>query len=295
MATITERLSKNEILLADGAMGTQLFARGLEAGACPELWNTENPEALSDIARTYADAGADIVFTNTFGGSSIRLGHYNLSKRTSELNRAGVKTARAAISDDIFIAASIGPSGGMLEPLGELSEDELRISFTEQISAVIEAGADMIAIETMTDISEATIAVQAARQLSPSIPISATMTFDKTVNGFFTIMGVSVKQAVDELSNAGADILGSNCGNGIELMIEIAKEFKSVTDLPLLIQANAGLPETEDGKLVYRETPAMLAAGAGRLIENSVSIIGGCCGTTPAHISAMRQKIDHLK
>jgi 5-methyltetrahydrofolate--homocysteine methyltransferase len=292
MATILERLARNETLLADGAMGTQLFARGLEAGACPELWNAENPEALADIARTYADAGANIILTNTFGGSSIRLGHYNLSDRTAELNSAAVKIARSSVTEDKFIAASIGPSGGMLEPLGDLSVDELRDSFTEQISAVIDAGADMIAVETMTDIAEATIAVKAARGLSSSIPISATMTFDKTANGFFTIMGVSVKQAAEELAKAGANIVGSNCGNGMELMIEIAQEFKTVTDLPLLIQANAGLPETEDGKLVYRETPTMMAEGTALLIESGVSIIGGCCGTTPAHIEAMRLKID---
>jgi len=295
MAGLRERIAAGEILVADGAMGTMLFAKGIAPGSCPEAVNLDRPELLREIASEYLAAGADIIQTNTFGGSPLKLAMYGLENRAEEINRAAVEAVRAAVGNRVFVSGSCGPSGKILKPFGDTEPEAVYESFRTQMKCLTETGVDVVCIETMTDITEATLAIKAARSVSPTIPVMATMTFDKIPRGFYTIMGVSIKQAAAELEKAGANIIGSNCGHGIETMLEVAREFKAVSRLPMIIQSNAGLPELVDGKPVYRETPQFMADKARQLAEMGVSIIGGCCGTTPAHIAAIRTMVDEYK
>ncbi len=292
MLPLFERLSKGDILLSDGAMGTMLFERGLKSGDCPEKINLEKPEILTEIAALYIDAGADIVSTNTFGGSPLKLAQYGLDGKTEEINAAAIRAARRSVNDRAFVAASVGPCGRLLEPYGDCQPGQVSDGFRRQLEAIFFEGVDVVFVETMTDINEAILAVKAAKALSPSTPVSACMTFDETPRGFFTIMGVSVEQACKELGEAGADIVGSNCGNGIENMVKIAAEFARHTTLPIIIQSNAGLPAIVDGKPIYSETPEFMAANCDQLLDSGVRIIGGCCGTTPQHIASIREIID---
>ena len=295
MHPLLDRIRSGATLVGDGAMGTMLFERGLQPGECPERWNLERPEVLEEIAQLYLEAGADIISTNTFGGSVLKLQQYDLDSRTEEINTAAIRAVRKAIDDHAYLSASCGPSGQMLAPLGDVSQEEMSESFVRQITAFAHEGVDLICIETMTDLNEATLAVKAAKAAAPNTPVAATMTFDDTPNGFYTIMGVSIEQAACGLAEAGADIIGSNCGNGIENMIKIAREFKKHTTLPIIIQSNAGLPEMHGDTVVYPETPAFMADKCRELVEIDVNIIGGCCGTTPAHIAAIRKVVDKHK
>ncbi|HUU45301.1 MAG TPA: homocysteine S-methyltransferase family protein, partial [Acidobacteriota bacterium] len=283
---MSERLQSREVLVADGAMGTMLFERGLTPGECPERVNLERPEILEEIAHLYLDAGSDIVLTNTFGGSPLKLAQYGLDDRTEDINAAAVRAVRKAVGDRAYVAASCGPCGRLLMPYGDVEPEEVAAGFERQVRALVAAGIDMLCVETMTDLAEAKLAVRAAKSVAPSLPVTATMTFDPTPRGFFTIMGNSIAQAAEGLAEAGADIIGSNCGNGIEKMVEIAAEFRKCTSLPLIIQSNAGLPEMRDGRPTYPETPEFFARGCRRLLDIGVSIVGGCCGTTPEHIAA---------
>jgi 5-methyltetrahydrofolate--homocysteine methyltransferase len=292
MKNLLEQARGGRTLVGDGAWGTMLMARGLEQGQCPELVNLEKPEILGEIASLYLDAGAELITTNTFGGSSLKLAAYDLADRTEEINRHAVQELRPLVGDRAYISASVGPTGKILEPYGDAAPEDVSESFSRQIGALIEAGADVICVETMMDLTEAQLAIRAARSLSGEIPIIATMTFNATPRGFFTMMGTSVTQAAAGLEEAGANIIGSNCGNGIEKMIEIASELKQSTNLPIIIQSNAGLPENRDGAVVYPETPEFMAEQAGRLLELGVAVIGGCCGTGPDHIRAFRGLVD---
>ncbi len=291
MKPLLKRLENGEVLVADGAMGSMLIERGLEPGECPESWNLTRPEVLEEIAQSYLDAGAAIIQTNTFGGSPMRLADYGLDVRTEEINESAVSIVRRVIKDRAYLSGSCGPSGKILEPYGDASPEDLQRGFQRQIEALAGAGVDLICVETMIDLNEAVLAVKAAKTVSPATPVMATMTFEKTPNGFFTVMGASVTEAVRGLEQAGAEIVGSNCGNGLEIMVEIAREFSKATDLPLIIQSNAGLPESRDGKLFYTETPGFFAGKTAELVDAGVSIIGGCCGTTPEHIRRIAEVI----
>jgi 5-methyltetrahydrofolate--homocysteine methyltransferase len=291
---LLERIADGEVLVADGAMGTMLIARGLPPGTCPEEWNLTRPEVLEEIASSYLEAGAEIITANTFGASPMKLAPYGLADRTEEVNAAGVAAARNAVGDKAYVLGDVGPTGRLLEPYGDADPDEVYESFKRQAKALVSAGVDVIFVETMMDLIEASLAVKAIREVSSDVPVVATMTFDETPGGFYTIMGVSVEDAAADLAAAGADVVGSNCGNGIENMVKITREFHARTDLPLIIQSNAGLPETVDGELVYRETPEFMAARIKDLLDVGVSIIGGCCGTTPEHIRAIRAAVDSL-
>ena len=292
MKPLMERIAAGERLLGDGAMGTMLMARGLKTGACPERWNLEHPETLEEIARLYLEAGADIIETNTFGGSPLKLSQYHLADQADEINRAAVESVRKAVGDRAYISGSVGPSGQMLQPYGDVTPDEMTDAFERQTRALVEAGVDVLCIETMTDLGEARLAIEAARRNGPDIHIIATMTFDRTPNGFYTVMGATVEQAVAGLHASGADIVGSNCGNGIDNMVALAVEFRRHTDRPLMIQSNAGLPALVDGDVRYGESPEFMAERVGRLLDLGVNIVGGCCGTTPEHIAAFRTVID---
>jgi 5-methyltetrahydrofolate--homocysteine methyltransferase len=296
MESILERIKKGEILIADGAMGSLLMARAgdLIKGKCPEVINIPRPDILEEVAGLYLDAGSDIVSTNTFGGSPLKLSDYSLDGDMEEINRAALQAARKAVDQrggKGYVSVSIGPCGKMLKPLGNVEPEAMYDNFYRQLQVTIDAGADIVCVETMTDAQEAILAVKAARAVSSSIPVMATMTFDKKPRGFFTMMGVTIEKAARELEAAGADIIGSNCGNGIENMIEIAREFKNVSSLPLIIQANAGLPELKGDEVIYPETPEFMAEKSKELAAAGVSVVGGCCGTTPDHIRAIARAL----
>lgn len=290
-----DRIRNGEVLLADGAIGTMLFLRGLAPGQCPEKTNLDRPDILEDIAQLYLDAGADMIQTNTFGASPLKLAQYGLDNRTEEINSRAVKAVRKVTAGKAYVAASVGPCGKLLEPYGNTAPDDVAAGFERQIKTLVATGVDILCIETMTDLNEAVIAVKAARKVSPTTPLSVTMTFDVTPQGIFTIMGNTVTQCVEALTDAGADILGSNCGNGIDNMTLIAAEFKRTSKLPLIFQANAGLPVAKGDQLLYPETPEFMAEKCRRLLEMGVSIVGGCCGTTPDHIAALRKMIDKFR
>ena len=292
MESFRTRVDRGEVVLADGAIGSLLMARGLAAGAAPESLNLTQPQVLEEIARLYLDAGAEIIQTNTFGASPLKLANYALAGEAAAINQNAVAAVRRAVGERAYVSASCGPSGRILKPFGDTEAEALYESFRTQMQAVIAAGADIVCVETMSDINEARLAVQAARSVSASIPLMATMTFEATPRGYFTIMGVSIAAACSELAKAGADLIGSNCGNGSAQMVAIAREFKKISKLPLVIQANAGVPELRQGRVHYPETPEFMAGKGRELVAAGVSVLGGCCGTTPEHTRAMRRALD---
>jgi len=292
MESLRERLARGGLVVGDGAWGTMLMARGLSPGHPPESLVLERPEVVREVALLYLDAGAELLTTNTFGGSPLSLGSWGLGERAEEINARAVAIAREAAAGRAWVQASVGPTGRILAPLGDTEPGEVGEAFARQIRAQAQAGADIVCIETMTDLTEALLAVRAAREMAPGLPVIATMTFDPTPRGFFTMMGVSVERAARALAEAGADVVGSNCGNGIDRMVAIARELRRFTSLPLAIRSNAGLPETRGGEVVYPETPELMAGRIPSLLEVGVSIVGGCCGTTPDHVRAFRRVID---
>lgn len=292
MASLLERIAAGETLLADGAMGTMLQARGLEPGGCPEAFNLERPEVLEEIARLYREAGSDIVLTNTFGGSPLKLSAYGLEERCEEIQRAGIRAARSGAGPGALVALSCGPCGHLLQPYGEADPGRVAEGFRRQIAAAAVEGIDLVCVETMTDLNEALLALGAAKEAAPGLPVSVTMTFDETPRGFYTIMGTSVERAGGALAEAGADLIGSNCGNGVEAMVRIAAELGAQGALPLVIQSNAGLPRIRGAEIVYPESPEFMAARVPALLESGVRLLGGCCGTTPAHIARFRRALD---
>jgi len=289
---LLERLAAGEVLVGDGAIGSLLIDEGLSPGECPEAWNLTRPDLLETIAASYRDAGADFIATNTFGGSPLKLAAYGLEGKTEEINRRAVELARRGAGGRALVVASCGPSGRILEPYGDTDPGEVLESFARQMRVLAGAGVDAVCIETMTDLGEAVLAVRAAKSAAPSLPVMATMTFDRTSRGFFTIMGNTIAASAAALADAGADVVGSNCGNGIENMIDIAREMRAASRLRILIQSNAGLPEIRGDRAVYPETPSFMAEKARELLAIGVSIVGGCCGTTPEHIAALRAVVD---
>jgi len=292
MENILARLQRGDVLVGDGALGTQLMKRGLTHGEPPEIFNLTKPHVLEEIASLYLDAGAEIVTTNSFGASSLRLRQFSMDQEVEKINRGAVQAVRRAVGNKAYVSASVGPTARMIKPVGDTEPEEVCSSFRQQMGALLAAGADMICIETMTDPVEAALAIRAARSLDSKIPVMATMTFGKTPQGFFTLMGTSIEKAASALEGAGADIIGSNCGDGTDNMIGIAGEFRKYSRLPVAIQSNAGLPVASDGDLVYPETPEYVAGKAVELLKLGVQIIGGCCGTGPEHIRAIRKVVD---
>ncbi len=281
---ILDEIRSKGVLLSDGALGTILQSKGLKPGECPELWNITHRKEVREIADSYILAGADIISTNSFGGSRIKLSQYGLGDRTVEINQAAAEIYREAAGTGRHVAGSVGPTGKMLL-MGDVTETELFDSFTEQAAALEKGGADIIIVETMSAADEAALAVKAARAAT-GCTVIITMTFSADADGgYHTMMGVTPEEMVIAMKEAGAHIIGSNCGNGIRDMIGIVKAIRSAdAGIPVIIQANAGIPEFIEGKTLFRESPEMMASFIPDLKEAGVNIIGGCCGTTPAHI-----------
>ena len=281
-------LNTGQPIVADGGMGTMLIAQGLRQGESPELWNVEHPERVRQIHRDYIAAGAQIILTNSFGGSRIRLGRSGLADRVEELNRAAAALARAeadAAERPVVVGGSIGPTGEMLEPYGELPFDEAAAAFEEQARALVAGGVDVLWIETMADLEELRAAVEGARRAAPDTPIVTTMTFD--TNGR-TMMGVTPERAIKALRGHGVIALGANCGNGPDEIEGVIEQMHAVdVTVPLVAKANAGLPRMEGDRPVYDATPEDMGQYAARVRDQGAQIIGACCGSTPAHIAAI--------
>ncbi|MFC1511899.1 homocysteine S-methyltransferase family protein [Candidatus Latescibacterota bacterium] len=291
--TLVELIQKHTIVITDGAWGTEIAERGFDPSFCPELFNITEPDMIRDIAASYVDAGSDIILTNTFGGSPQKLARYGLEERVEQLNEAGVLLSVEAAAERALVTASVGPTGDFLAPLGATSKSEMIATFSRQVRAFVKAGADAVIVETMSDLGEAICAVRAVKDNS-DLEVVCSMTFDSGVRGYATMMGVTPEQAAGELEAAGADVVGSNCGTGIENMVEIAKLLRPVTDIPLWIKPNAGIPELVEGDTVFPDTPDEMAAHIPGLVQAGVTFIGGCCGTTPGHIRRFRAVIDSL-
>jgi 5-methyltetrahydrofolate--homocysteine methyltransferase len=263
----------------------------MKPGECPELWNITRRNDVLAIAQSYLNAGSDIIETNSFGGSRLKLAQYGFGDRVTEFNLAAASISREAAGTSKHVAGSIGPTGKMLL-MGDVSVNEIFDSFCEQSIALEKGGADIIIIETMSALDEAVLAVKAARE-NTNCTVIITMTFSKDSKGeYFTMMGVSPAEMVVSMKEAGAHIIGSNCGNGMEEMIGVVKAIRNIDNkIPVIIQANAGNPEFIDDKTVYRESPEIMASFIPELLKAGTDIIGGCCGTTPEHIRQMREII----
>lgn len=284
-------LRQKKVLVSDGAMGTELQKRGMPVGVCPEELNVSRPDLIQAIHRDYFAAGSDIVETNSFGANRSRLALHGLEQRVREFCRRSAALACTVRPEGRFVAGSIGPTGDLLDPLGPRTASEAFEIFAEAAEGLAEGGVDVIFVETMMAAEEAEIAVRAAKERT-ALPVSATMTFEKGKSGLRTMWGVDIPTAVRRLSDAGADILGANCGRGFDDMVDIIRQMRPLTDKPILAQANAGIPEWVDGVSVYRETPESIVPHVAALLESGVTILGGCCGTGPDHIRVIRRAVD---
>jgi len=291
MSAIYEALEKG-ILISDGAMGTMLQNKGLTDGGAPELWNVENPVAIEEVLEEYAAAGANLITTNTFGGTRGRLQMHGLEDRLFELNKAGAEIARKVADrhPGCFVMGDVGPSGELMEPMGTMTLDDAKALFADQIKALVAGGVDAILIETMSDLQEVEAAVLAAKEVAPNLPIIATFSFDTNLR---TMMGVKPAVAVKTLAAQGVRIIGANCGRGTDEMRIIAKELtEDRTDgVYIITQSNAGLPKLVGGDFIYDGTPDEMAKYAQDMKALGVNVIGSCCGSTPAHTAAMKAAI----
>jgi len=292
MPIIQDLVDKNGYVVTDGAMGTVLFAAGLEQGDPPELWNLKYPDRVADVHQAYLQAGSQIVLTNTFGGTRLRLALHNAQSQVAQANHAAAEILRKVVKQsgkDVIVAGDIGPTGEVLVPYGELAFQDAKDAFKEQASALISGGVDLIWIETMSDLEEVRAAVEGTREVSMNIPIVTTMTFDTHGR---TMMGVTPEQAFETLTSFGVEALGGNCGNGPVEIIEVITKMRAIDQETILVaKANAGIPELVQGKAVYRASPETMADYAIQSYQAGARVIGACCGSTPDHISAIAESL----
>lgn len=288
-ATILEAVAAG-VVVCDGAMGTQLMSRGLPAGECGMRWNTEQPERVLEVHQAYRRAGCRLITANSFSGCRTSLARHGLAERLVELNRAAVELAAQAAGADGWVLGDVGPFGDFLEPVGDTTSEQLEDIFAEQIGVLVAAGADAILVETMSDPAEAVVGVRAAKRVARRVPVVATFAFQKAAGGLRTMMGTTVAAALAAVREAGADIVGANCGTDLTLddYARLGAELvAAAAGTPVIVQPNAGAPRTVEGKLHYEAQPAELAELARQLRAAGVRVIGGCCGTSPAHLAAM--------
>ena len=292
MSKLHDLLNTNPVILADGAMGTELFARGLESGMSPELWNTEHPDRVMDVHRKYAEAGTQMLLTNSFGGTRFRLALHKFESRVYEFNRAAAEIARKAIEGiphTVLIGGSVGPSGELLDPLGTLTFDEAVDGFAEQATGLRDGGVDYFQVETMSALEEVEAAIKGIRRVS-DLPIVATMSFDTNRR---TMMGIKPETAAQKLPEFGADIIGANCGTGVpDNLFVLEKMAQANPNAVLFVKSNAGVPQYKSGGLVYSGSPDVMADYAVEAQRLGARIIGACCGSSPAHIAAMRDRLN---
>jgi 5-methyltetrahydrofolate--homocysteine methyltransferase len=298
MKKLLQEAIRERPMLGDGAMGTQLMIAGLEQGNCGEAWNLTHPERVLAIQRRYAQAGSECIITNTFGGSRIMLNRHSQTDHVVEINKAGVEIARQAFSGkEGYVLGDIGPFGGLLQPFGDFTESQVRTAFEEQAAALVDGGADAIIIETQTSLEELLIGIQAA-QAAGAKCIIGSLAYDVTLDGstFRTMMGIEPERAAEFMEEHGAHVVALNCGTGMEMQRarEAVLRYKSVTDLPVMVQPNAGKPRLENMKVIYDETPEQMVLGLMPLLESGVNLVGACCGSTPEHIRAFRKVMDEF-
>lgn len=298
-ANLRERIHQGLFLL-DGAMGTQLIARGINVGTCNDLLNIDSPEILSEIHNAYLCAGSNAVTTNTFGANQFALARHGLTTKVAEINLTGAKIARQAAGDECYVLGDIGPTGDFLEPLGGIKPSDCKEAYAHQAEALLEGGVDGLIIETMTALDELAIAIEAAKSVCGDLPVFASMSFDKAGDDFKTMMGADVQKMATKIIPLGVDAVGFNCGTAsLDEYVELAKKLHSAVktlseDIPVFAQPNAGKPELVEGKAVYKVSPEDFAEAAEKIFTIGVRIIGGCCGTGPAHIEATAKKLKQL-
>lgn len=293
IAALTER-----VLLGDGAMGTELQRAGLESGGCGEAWNVDYPERVLAIQRGYVDAGSDCLITNTFGGSRLMLERHSEGARVAAINEAGARVAREAFSNRRgFVLGDMGPFGGLMEPYGDITREEVERAFREQARALVAGGVDAIIVETQTALEELEIAIAAAREAGAPAVIGS-LAFDKMLDydEVRTMMGISPERAAEFLAEQGVEIAALNCGTGVDMRMaaDVVRRYRSICGLPVMAQPNAGQPDLIEMKVVYRETPEEMVAGLTELVAAGARIVGACCGSTPAHIRAFRDALDGM-
>lgn len=280
----------SEVRVLDGAWGTELQARGLAVGSPPELWNTENAAAVESVARAYVDAGADAIITNTFGANRLVLEPYGAGNRVAELAEAGTAISRKAAGDAVKVFASLGPTGKIVM-MEEVPPEEIAATYAEAAAAVTRGGADAIVLETFAELEEIALAIRGVAEAT-DLPVVCSMTFASGPDGTATMMGNSPEDLAATACENGAAAVGANCGCGPANYVTVAGKLRAATDLPIWIKANAGAPRTVDGKTVFPMGPEAFAAFVGQLIEAGADLIGGCCGTGPDHIRAVRAAVD---
>lgn len=290
MSTDFLKTVRQKTIIFDGAMGTMLMEAGQASAKSPVLLNAEAPSLVTAIYKRYYEAGADVVIANTFGGNPLKLAADGVEQQMEQLNRQGVMLARRACPDGKFVAGDVGPCGKMLSPLGDISAEDMEKNFFMQAGVLIDSGVDLITIETMYSLEEALLAVKGVRRAG-AIPLLASMTFTQTKNGFFTMMGESVTQCTASLEKAGADMLGANCTLNSRGFIKLTAELRASTRKPILIQPNAGQPVTRKGVTYYEQSPSEFAADAVKIKAAGADMLGGCCGTTPEFIQALKAEV----